>query len=325
MEKRESKTVIQSYPSAAIRGKLTTLQVRILCRIVERCQPTIKAQAASIREAITKGRLHTPESAIYGFTNRELTNTKSHNYAALKTAIKGLQEKTVQYYNYETKTWYSAAIIKEARIEEQTGRVIIESPTWLLEYICDFTHGATVYNLITALQLRKASSARLYMLLWGQKSPITWTIGQLRKLLGAEDKYTQTRDFIKRLIEPARQEMESRQVNGFSYKLNKTSEATNATIKSITFTPITREAADEKTIIAKVNTSSLIPAALRDYLITALQFTSKEIGANKELLHAFTRRPQWQEEFGKLIDRARRKRKGKGYIINGLKGIIAAR
>lgn len=314
---------MQGYPSAALRGKLTTLQTRILCRIVERCQPTIKAQAASIREAIEKGQLQAPASAVYGFTNRELSNTKTHNYSALKTAIKGLQEKSVQYYDYNTRTWFSASLIKEARIEEQTGRVIIECPVWLLDYICDFSHGASVYNLITALQLRKSSSARLYMLLWNQRQAVTWSIGQLRKFLGAADKYNQTRDFIKRLIDPAQKEMQEKNVNGFTYTLNKTSDAPNATIKSITFHPVRREMETEKSIIAKVSSSGLIPDALRNYLITQLGFTSKEIGANKELLHRFTMRSDWANEFGKLIQRAQRKRKGKGYIINGLKGIMA--
>lgn len=324
----KTKKVVQSYNITTLHAKLTTLQVRIMARIVEKCQPTIRAQAKSLREAIEKGQLNSPSDIVgekqidFAFTAKELLNTNTHNYSQLRKAINDLQKRVVEYYDFDAKKWYSAALISAAEMETNTGRTILTCPAWLLGYICNFNRGASYYDIVKALQLRRSASARLYMLLGGQSMPITYKVEELRAILGATEKYAQTRDLIKRLIEPARKELEENNYNGFSYTTNKESDAKNAAVKSITFHPIKREAQNEASLLARLTAKNIIPEALHDYMLGQLHFTSKELGANKRTLAAFAKRSTWREDFIRIVDRARKKNKGKGYIINAIKGVV---
>lgn len=316
----QKKNIIQSTKVTSLRGNLSTQECRIIARIVERCQSIINPNGDSLRTLVKQGTIQHPKTIELAFLHRDLTGTESHNYKPLKAAIQKLQQNVVQYYDYQNKAWYSAALISEAMIEEKTGRTVLKCPEWLLDYLCDLTQGANVYDVVRAFRLRRSSSIRLYMLLSHATTQLTYSLPQLRKWLGATDTYTQTRDFIKRCIEPARQEMEATGCNGFSYTLQRQGDGNRAKVTAITFIPIRREQDTDAEMMAKLSASNLLPQPFYNYLTTSLGLTAQEVGKNKAKLVAFVSLPQWERKLADIVDRARRKGKSKFYVLAAIKG-----
>ena len=81
----------------------------------------------------------------------------------------------------------------------------------------DFSRGFSRYDLEIAFSLESAYSMRFYEMLAGQEDPITYSIDALRKQFCLEDKYAMTKDFIRRVVEPAMKELDSKSPISFTY------------------------------------------------------------------------------------------------------------
>lgn len=313
---------VQSWLSSVMRGKFTLYETRIFAKIVESVQGKIHEEGG-VSYVVGRQLSKDGVNAVFECKIKDLLNVGSHRYAEVKSALENLKHKEVFFQDEDKKIYKSSYFINNYIWSGEEGKVTISSPEWLLQLILDFKKGASIYNLDVAMSFRRPSTVRLYMLLCGQRQAITYPIGFLRSILGvSDDQYKQTRDFIKRIITPAKQEMDDKGSNSFSYEVNKATDYYKSAITSITFRPIRREAEEKTSLAARISLSQLCPMPLQRYLTMQCQFTDNELKANKVTLYEFGKLKDYQDKIVNIVERQRKKQASKGYIIKAMRSEI---
>lgn len=305
-----------------MRGKFSLYETRIFAKIVESVQDVIKSEGGV---SLVIGRKISSDglNEVFECRIKDLLNAGAHRYEDIKNALTSLQSKKVVFQDEKKQLYKSSYFINNFVWDSQNGKVTISVPKWLLALILDFKAGASIYDLDIALSFRRATTVRLYMLLCGQKKPITYKISFLRSILGVDEaKYSQTRDFIKRLVLPAKKEMDDRGSNSFDLTVNKASDAYKAPIVSLTFRPIKRELQTKESIASRISLSNVCPMPLQRYLTMQAGFEVEELKRNKVTLFEFSRLGDYQDRIVKIVERARKGRKNKGYIIAAMRSEV---
>lgn len=308
--------VVQSYYTSIMRANLSLYETRILLRIVERAQSALHGDPA--RAHI--GQKVSADGVNYNFSIaiKELLSDGSHHYEDVREACSSLADKDVEWYSPDGKQWRKASMIYNVRTDAGSGSVEFSCAKWLIDVILDMTQGFSKYVLESAMSLRSPYAVRLYMLTASMSTPMFIRVEFLRDLLGVENMYSQTRDFIKRCVEPARAELERENVNGFTYEIIKVA----GKIAKLRLLPVKREKLTRTELTAKAGLSAWCPASMRNYLMLAGGFSARELSANKNTLFQFSKLPAWEDRLQAIIERQRRGRFGKGYIIGALKSEI---
>lgn len=251
---------------------------------------------------------------------KDLLTDKCHNYGEIKKAIQNLQKKLFELYEPDKRKWHSAALLADVEIAEGDGLIKFVVPKWLLEYILSYIDtNYSRYDLAAALTLPTPYAVRLYWLTCHMKHEISYNIDALREMLGVGEKYPATKDFIKRCVEPARNILEKRNMNGFKYirgfKKNKCT--------YITFFPVQREEETHEQLTARAGISAWCDPLLKQYLVFNCGFTAEGLNRNKATLFEFCKLGDWQDRFHRIVEHARRQRAGKGYYIQAMKSEVA--
>lgn len=309
--------VTQSYLSTIIKGKFTQLEMRFFMLIVKEAQIVFNPEEKKknlIGQVLCSDGIH----VNFSLQVSDIISDGSHNYAAVKQAMDRLMTKKVEHWDYEKNIFMFTPLISHGMIEAETGVIHFEVAKWVLDLILDFSKGFSMYYFQSAIMLKKSSSMRLYMLLCNQTKPITYSLQFLKEMFGNAASYRQNSDFIRRIIEPAREELETKNLNGFNYKQN----IQKKKIVSITFSPIKREDPPRGSELNRAPLHVAVPKSLQQYLQTQCNFSTKEIAANKVTIYDFTKLEDWQQKLVDIVNRARTKRAGKGYIVNAMKSQI---
>lgn len=312
---------VQSYISTVMHGKMNVNEVRIFMGIVKSCQALIYKEAAARPLA---GRRLDGTDLDFELTLSipDLLPQNSHHYEELRRACKSLMKRVIESYDTETKTWSAGHLIDKAVINAGKGTIWVRVSEWVYANVLDFSIGGPKkYSLENALRISKGSTLRLYMLLWNQQQDITYNVEGLKKILGVEKNYKQTTDFIKRCIEPARQELESLGINGFSYEKIKEGVNKTSPVKSLRFHPLKREQESLQSVVMSLP-SSASDSRIYDYFVTNLNFTGEEVKKFRALIMQFCNLPNWKDKLSKIVERQRAKRKNRFYIIAAIKGEV---
>lgn len=309
----------QSYNSVVMRCDFSIYEMRIMLFIVKRAQSLYQGRKYS--DVLKAGICTDGINMNFAIPISELLGGKSHNYEPLKESIRRMEKEWhVEYYDGYNRIWHTSSVIYNVSLEERTGLMKFSSAKWLMDYIADFKNGGyRIYDFELAMSLRNVNSARLYLLMCSQNSERTIGIEDLKKMLGAEGKYKQAGDFVKRCIEPAKKELEDKKCNGFVYSINREYNRKRGKVVSLTFKPIKREEDSINISKQKELICEKIDNVLVNYLTYQLRFSMSEIKGNAKTLQKFQTLPDWQRIFGDIVDRARRKRKNHGYIIAAMK------
>lgn len=310
--------VIQSYLTTIMKGNFSLYEIRIFVKIVEQANSILRG--AKISRLLGKSVCVDGVNCNLSIPVRSVMTEGSHDYTNVKEALNRLLRKEVEVYDTNKRVWCKATLINNIRVAEGDGLIKFTVPKWLMEYILNFVYGNfSEYNLQAALTLPSAYAVRLYWLTCSMTSPVNYSVTMLREMLGVGDKYKETKDFIKRCIEPPRKMLEERNLNGFTF----TKGFTKGKVTYLHFKPVKREKKDEAQIAAQSSLSVWCNPALRQYLITQCNFSMRELSAHKELLGDFSKLPAMEDKIVEIVNRARRKRAGKGYIISAMKKSLA--
>ena len=308
--------VYQSYMSTVLKARLNLYECRLLLKIIERGQDAIKSQRISMlidKKVDIEGlnlSLHVEIKELLGDSNK--------HYKEVRDAAVSLETKIIEHYDRNTRKWYSTPLIYNVILTEGSGIIRFSCARWLMEYILDFSQGFTEYNFVSAMRLSTSYSIRFYMIFASLSRPVQYNVDLLKTIMGVEDKYKQTRDFIKRVLEPAAQELEKEKLNGFTIKPIKD----KGKITKIEFVPVKRQQKSESELTAMASLSAWCTPILKSYLVNRCDFSSRELSAHKTLLMRFGNLPIWQEMIEQIIERQRRKRAGKGYVISGMRNVL---
>lgn len=229
-----SRQVVQSYIVTTAMYDFNVYEKRVLYNLVRLAQSQIEGVRLSdslykIEHALTDAiRIELPLSDF-------LIDKDDKNHYRVKNALKSLHQKTFTYN--DEGSWEYFSIIANPKIRLRSSKVsfIVDSRVW--DVLLDFSKGFSRYNLEIAFRLESVYSMRFYEMLSSQKEPITYSIEALRKEFRLENKYSLTKDFIRRVVLSAKTELDEKSPVSFTFTPLKTGKR----ITQIIFFPVKQE------------------------------------------------------------------------------------
>lgn len=322
--KVSNKELIQSYILTTAKYSYSVNEKRILYRIIELNQDLLEGKQLKERHYVEDGLF---ESKRYTFPLKAFLNTsdesesRSTNHSRVKKALESLQKKVITYE--DEKVWESAGIIFKVKMEKNSELVSFYVADFIYNALVDFSKGYRKFELTVAMNFKTEYSMRFYELFSKQSNPISYTIEYLKEMLRVSDKYKETKDFIKRVIVPAKTELDSCSPYSFNY----TPVKTGRKITSIRFIPIYQPQYEDAEMHAKLNNKGVstgwyLTKSEKEYLITQFSFNETELKNNNDIFDKIHK--TWAS--GELIDFLSKIRKSainakdtKGYVIGSLK------
>ena len=307
--------VIQSFIYSVQHANLDVYQQRILLKVVQFGQSRVAGLLVS--KDLTKWS-HDFDNVKIVIPIRELLDPGNKHYESVVESARRLMKITIEYYNSDRKEWFGSPVIFNVKHNGRSGVLRFYVARELFDALLDFSKGFRQFNLERALSVPSPYASRLYSLMSGQVQPIRFSIDELKRIFGVENKYSQTADFIKKIIEPSRLLLNSMEYNSFEYVRMR--EGTK--VVALLFKPLRREedAPEEQT--AKQSVGWFMTPQLKQYLLHLGQFTLRELGGHKVLLEEFCKLPNSLEVVQEIINRASSRGKGKGYIISAMRSEV---
>lgn len=313
----------QSYYSVIMHADFTIYQMRMLLIVVRRLR---SLTSAIINKQLASSYCTDGVHLNFAVPIRMLVGN-SHNYDSFKASMRSMiaeRNVAVEHYDYELKVWRTAVLFDSVELHEKEGVLHFSVNKWIIDYICDFSGGYRIYDFENAMSLRNPNSARLYLLCSSVNKPFYASFGELKKMLGVGSSYSRFSDFERRVLRPSAHELEVRGFNGFRYDVVRSiAGSKKSPVVGVRLFPVKRELKNISELKSEIVNN--MPAELSSYLITNCGFSVHEVSANKATLMSFAGLNNWQEIFINIIDRARRKRKNHGYIINALKSELKSK
>lgn len=226
--------VVQSYIVTTAMYDFNVYEKRVLYNLVKLAQSQLEGVRLSeslYRIDHTMGDVVHIELPMSYF----LTDKDDKNHSRVKTALKSLHQKTFTYTDDEN--WECFSIIANPKISLRSSKVsfIVDTRVW--DVLLDFTKGFSRYNLEVAFSLESCYAMRFYEMMSSQKEPIAYSIESLRRVFRLENKYTLTKDFIRRVIMPAKAELDRKSPVTFTFTPLKSGRK----ITQILFFPVIQE------------------------------------------------------------------------------------
>lgn len=321
MATANNKDILQSYILTTAKYDFNVYEKRILYRLVELIQE--QTEGLDFRKDCKR-----IDPNLFGMIEvtlpvSSLLKEADKNYIQIKKALQALQTKLIVYE--DSKTWESYSIISNPIIKKYASSVHFTVCPKIWECLMDFSKGFRKYELITAMNFKSVYSMRLYELISGQKTKLTYSIADLKELFSVADKYKLTADFIRKVIEPAKKELDEFAPYSFEWIAEKEGKK----IVKISFIPLykpqNRDTDLYKRDLEKQTSLSWdLNRQVIDYLKNSLDFTIKEIKNNRELfIMAQLELSDVMGDLAFLKAKSRDKKNPKGWFINALKGKIA--
>ena len=311
-----SKEVIQSYLITTARYDFSADEKRVLTRIIEHLQKYLIGQKLD----------HKLEVDLFGMVPIDTTIgemiTGTQTYTQVRNAIHSLYQKTFWYADDELEK--PIRFIDTPRIYKR-GRVLFSLDKDLVECFLNMSKGYSKYELDVSLSFSSVYSMRLYELLSGQSSTITYKIETLKKMFKVEDKYKRNADFVRRVIDGAQTELNEKSPISFKYKLIKQGRAFHKIQFNVIHQPqLQNEDVEMNKLKRRVDTSLVLGRELYRYLKNTCGFMDRELKNNLTLFGRAVDKMGEEELLTKIREiwgRARTADNPKGYLINALKSM----
>lgn len=306
--------LVQSYIFSVCRTSLSLYEQRIVLRIVEFAQTML---ADVTMRDVVGSQMAVDDNVKVSLSLRDIMcdGDKAKHYEYVREAFASLLSRKVEFWDADKKVWYGSSVIYNCSIVKASGKASFYVSRVFLCALLDFTKGYCQYDLQIALSLKSPYSVRLFMLLCNQSHPVEFSIDQLKRMLCQDtDAYQQSADFIKRVVEPSRRELDAKGCNSFT--VTKISGAYNKTV-ALMFHPVKRAKTDA--LRAQVSTARIIDRHLWIILSSQAGFSYRELSAHKKLWESFQKVPDCLSIALDIVGRARAANKTKGWIIQAIR------
>ena len=191
-----------------LRGQLSVYELRLLMRVVEFAQ--IEIQGLDISKNMGPNE-HDLTGKVVEIPLMSVLSPGSHHYDRVLDAAKSMMKKLVEHYEPNGGTWKAACLVSAAESTKGEGCVRLYIQPWVWNAILDFTKGFVKFDLARALSLSSAHAVRLYFLMSNQQQPICYSFNELRKIFGLEGLYARGNDFVRKVLLPAKAELDEKQ------------------------------------------------------------------------------------------------------------------
>jgi len=313
------KEVIQSYIVTTAYYDFNVYEKRVLYRIIEMTQDLLEGK--KLNQKYRLDRLLTDLWEVH-LPIQVLLQENDTNYSRVKAALRSLSRKFIQYE--DERVWREFPLIGYPEILKYSGMVKFKIHEDIYNVLLDFSKGYKKYELMTAFEFTSVYAMRFYELFSKQKTPLIFSITDLKKMFGVEKKYKMANDFIRKVIEAAKKELDEKSPYSFTYTPLKTGRK----MTSIKFYPyVIRENVDMELIEIqgeadkrKYGATFLIEKQALEYLREHYNFSNPELNNNIGLFEKANREiPDLLYFLSEIKAKASRANNPKGYVINALR------
>ena len=314
---RSTRQVVQSYIFTTAVYDFNVYEKRIIYNLVRLAQSQI--EGVKLSES-----LYRIDHAYKDYLVVELPisdfliDGDDKNHSRIKAALRSLHKKTFTY-QFDG-TWECFSIIANPKVKLRSSKVsfIVDTRVW--DVLLNFSRGFSRYDLEIAFNLESSYSMRFYEMLAGQKEPIAYSIESLRKEFGLEGKYKLNKDFIRRVVDSAKSELDLKSPVTFNYRPLKDGRK----ITRILFYPIRQESKQPhdtllKEVIRKYGSGPHLSSDEKR-LLTEIGFTETGIRNNLELFVKCKKNLDFIYELALIVGKSRGKSNPCGWCIRTLKG-----
>lgn len=312
--------VVQSYIATTAMYDFNVYEKRVMYNLVRLAQSQIEG-------VVLTDNLHKICHDMKGYVHVTLplsdflADEEDKNHRRVKDALKSLHRKTFEYLDDDV--WECISIIALPKIALHSRQVsfIVDSRVW--DVLLDFSRGFSRYDIEVAFRLESCYSMRFYELMACQKEPITYSIDALRRIFKLEDKYAFTKDFIKRVVESSKIELDQKSPVSFTYAPVKDGKR----ITQLIFLPVRFNAQDSsdddhRMILRKYGSSAVLTADERRFL-EEIGFNESGINNNLSLFMDCQRNLDFIYELALIKGKCRTKKNPCGWCIRTLTGKLA--
>lgn len=304
--------IVQSFLFSIGRCNLTIYEQRILCMIVK------SARNRTARK-LMKSEMYAwnvdEDNLAISVAMRDILSDGDQHYERVMDAFQRLMTRRFSVIDSSNGSWFSTPIVYNVTHDARSGVVHFYVAAKLMGAILDFSKGYRQYSIDTALALPSPVAVRLYILMCGCSSPLTFSVDNLKSMFGVDDKYKQTADFIKKVIEPARKILDDENVTSFHFERIKT----GTKVTALKFYPIRRDVKSDNQLAAKISTSIYLNKDLQLYLMRVAGFSLRELSAHKVLLAEFAKINEAMAIIADICNRAAKRGRSKGWIISAIR------
>lgn len=304
--------IVQSFLFSIGRCNLTIYEQRILCMIVK------SARDRTARK-LMKSEMYAwnvdEDNLAISVAMRDILSDGDQHYERVMDAFQRLMTRRFSVIDSSNGSWFSTPIVYNVTHDARSGVVHFYVAAKLMGAILDFSKGYRQYSIDTALALPSPVAVRLYILMCGCSSPLTFSVDDLKSMFGVDDKYKQTADFIKKVIEPARRILDDEGVTSFHFERIKT----GTKVTAIKFYPIRRDKKSDNQLAAKISTSIYLNKDIQLYLMRVAGFSIRELSAHKVLLAEFAKINEAMAILADICNRAAKRGRSKGWVISALR------
>jgi hypothetical protein len=315
--KKDNKDIVQSYIWTVAKYEANAYEKRIFYRILEAIQYEIegkKLNGLQIKKTLFDDRIFRMPTYFF------LKDEQDQNYTQIKKALRKLRERSVEFD--DGVIWKVRGIVEKPSLEYR-GFVEFEVSAEVYSCMLNFVKGYRKFELLTAMSFNSEYSMRFYELMSGQRTPLTYKIEELKTMFQLQNKYPRNPDFIKRVIEPAKKELDEKSPFSFEYGVNKQGKQ----FHSVTFYPVAiptnrDETVERKSLQKQISLSWMLDKIERQYF-NDMGFSDRQIKNNLDtILEAKKLFPDFMFELSILKGKMRDKKNPQGWVINALKGKI---
>ena len=314
---RISREVVQSYIVTTAMYDYSVYEKRVLYNLVKLAQSQIEGVKLS-------DSLYRIDHSLRDFIRIELpvsdflTGSDDKHHARVKEALQSLHRKTFTYQ--DAKVWECFSIIANPKIELRSSRVSFYVNTRVWDVLLDFSKGFSRYDLEVAFRLESPYAMRFYEMLCCQQDPITLPIAMLRKTFALEGKYSENKDFIRRVVESAKSELDAKSPVTFTYKPIKEGRR----FSQIMLLPVRQDKhrSSDSSFRESVRRygSSPVLSGEEYRTLTDIGFSDSGINANLRLFMRCKRELDFRYELSMLQGQCRTKQNPCGWCIEALRG-----
>lgn len=319
-ECRTSRQVVQSYIFTTAMYDFNVYEKRVLYNLVKLAQSQI--EGIKLSNSLYKIDHAYKEYVLIELPMSDfLTDGDDKNHFRVKEALKSLHQKTFTYT--DEGVWECFSIIANPKIRLRSSKVsfIVDARVW--DVLLDFSRGFSRYDLEIAFTLESSYSMRLYELMAGQKDPIIYSIDSLRKEFQLADKYKLNKDFIRRVIEAAKCELDEKSPVTFTYFPLKEGKR----FSRIMFFPVRQEDKQLPDTFFKESArkygSAVVLSSDEIRLLKEIGFSDTGIRNNLELFIVCKKSLDFIYELAMIKGKSRSKSNPCGWCIKTLRGKLA--
>jgi plasmid replication initiation protein len=216
--KSENKDIVQTYIFTMARFNWTIAEKRIILRIIEFNQDMTagikELRDYSCRASLFQDRVYTMPMRCF------LRDDTDQNYAQVRAGFKGLMTKILEFESSDG-SWLMTAIVNSPSYDAKNGIVKFTLHSTVYEAFLNFSKGYRDFELLTAMSFECVHSMRFYEIFSRETEPMLYSLELLKKMFGVAKKYKQVNDFVKKVIEPAKRELDAKSPYTFTYKARK--------------------------------------------------------------------------------------------------------